>query len=78
MPGPFRPQLIGFIDSYNVAPGAIPPSIGKFNPVIYDSGSRRKQMRDTVWLIVAIVAGVLAVVGWVARERWLIRRRRGR
>jgi hypothetical protein len=35
-------------------------------------------MRDTVWLIVAIVAGVLAAVGWIARERWLMRRRRRR
>jgi uncharacterized membrane protein YbhN (UPF0104 family) len=33
-------------------------------------------MRDTVWLIVAIVAGVLTVVGWIVRERWIIRRRR--
>lgn len=32
-------------------------------------------MRDTVWLIVAIVALVLTVVGWIARERWVIRRR---
>jgi hypothetical protein len=35
-------------------------------------------MRDTGWLIVAIVAGVLAVIGWIVRERWLIRRRRRR
>jgi uncharacterized membrane protein YbhN (UPF0104 family) len=35
-------------------------------------------MRDLVWLIVAVVAGVLAVIGWVARERWLMRRRRRR
>jgi hypothetical protein len=35
-------------------------------------------MRDTIWLIVAIVAGVLAAVGWIARERWLVRRRRRR
>jgi uncharacterized membrane protein YbhN (UPF0104 family) len=35
-------------------------------------------MRDTVWLIVAIVAGVLTVVGWIVRERWIIRRRRRR
>jgi len=35
-------------------------------------------MRDVVWLIVAVVAGILAAVGWVARERWLMRRRRGR
>jgi hypothetical protein len=35
-------------------------------------------VRNTVWLIVAIVAGVLAVVGWIVRERWIIRRRRGR
>lgn len=33
-------------------------------------------MRDLIWLIVAIVAGVLALVGWVARERWIMRRRR--
>jgi uncharacterized membrane protein YbhN (UPF0104 family) len=33
-------------------------------------------MRDLVWLLVAIVAGVLAAVGWIARERWLMRRRR--
>jgi uncharacterized membrane protein YbhN (UPF0104 family) len=33
-------------------------------------------MRDTAWLIVAIVAGVLAVIGWIARERWIMRRRR--
>jgi hypothetical protein len=35
-------------------------------------------MRDTLWRIVAIVAGVLAAVGWIARERWLVRRRRRR
>ncbi len=35
-------------------------------------------MRDTGWLIVAIVAGVLAVIGWIVRERWIIRRRRRR
>jgi uncharacterized membrane protein YbhN (UPF0104 family) len=33
-------------------------------------------MRDTGWLIVAIVAGLLAVIGWIARERWIMRRRR--
>jgi uncharacterized membrane protein YbhN (UPF0104 family) len=33
-------------------------------------------MRDLVWLLVAVVAGVLAAVGWIARERWIIRRRR--
>lgn len=33
-------------------------------------------MRDTAWLIVAIVAGVLTVIGWIVRERWIIRRRR--
>lgn len=36
------------------------------------------EMGDTGWLIVAIVSGVLAVIGWVARERWIIRRRRRR
>ena len=33
-------------------------------------------MRDTGWLIVAIIAGLLAVIGWIARERWIMRRRR--
>jgi len=33
-------------------------------------------MGDTGWLIVAIVTGVLAVAGWIARERWIMRRRR--
>jgi uncharacterized membrane protein YbhN (UPF0104 family) len=35
-------------------------------------------VRDLVWLVVAVVAGVLAVVGWVARERWVTKRRRRR
>jgi hypothetical protein len=35
-------------------------------------------MRDIGWLIVAIVTGVLAVIGWIARERWIMRRRRRR
>lgn len=35
-------------------------------------------MRDLVWLIVAVVAGVLAAMGWIARERWIMRRRRRR
>ena len=35
-------------------------------------------MRDLGWLVVAVVAGVLAVIGWIARERWLMRRRRRR
>jgi len=33
-------------------------------------------MRELVWLVVAVVAGLLAAVGWVARERWIMRRRR--
>jgi uncharacterized membrane protein YbhN (UPF0104 family) len=33
-------------------------------------------MRELVWLLVAVVAGVLAAVGWIARERWIMRRRR--
>jgi len=33
-------------------------------------------MGDTAWLVLAIVAGVLATTGWVARERWIHRRRR--
>ena len=35
-------------------------------------------MRDVAWLVVAVVAAVLAVAGWVARERWLMKRRRRR
>jgi uncharacterized membrane protein YbhN (UPF0104 family) len=35
-------------------------------------------VRDLAWLVIAVVAGVLAIVGWVARERWLMRRRRRR
>jgi len=26
-------------------------------------------MSDTAWLIVAVTAGVLAAIGWIARER---------
>lgn len=33
-------------------------------------------MCGLVWLLVAVVAGVLAAVGWIARERWIMRRRR--
>lgn len=33
-------------------------------------------MRDVAWLIVAVVAGILAALGWLARERWIMRRRR--
>ena len=33
-------------------------------------------MRDLVWLIVAVAAGMLALGGWIARERWIMRRRR--
>jgi uncharacterized membrane protein YbhN (UPF0104 family) len=33
-------------------------------------------MRDLVWLVVAVVAGLLATVGWIVRERWIMRRRR--
>jgi uncharacterized membrane protein YbhN (UPF0104 family) len=35
-------------------------------------------MRDIGWLVVAIVAGLLATIGWIVRERWIIRRRRRR
>ncbi len=35
-------------------------------------------MSDTAWLVVAIVAGILAVTGWIAREGWIYRRRRAR
>jgi hypothetical protein len=52
-------------------------SLGNFNPVKFND-RRRTRMGDTGWLIVAIVTGVLAVVGWIARERWIMRRRRRR
>jgi hypothetical protein len=35
-------------------------------------------MSDTSWLVVAIVAGALLVVGWVSRELAIHRRRRPR
>ena len=33
-------------------------------------------MRELGWLVLAVLVGVLAAVGWVARERWIMRRRR--
>jgi len=33
-------------------------------------------IRDVVWLIVAVVVAILAAWGWLARERWIMRRRR--
>ena len=33
-------------------------------------------MSETGWLVLAITTGLLAAVGWVARERWIMRRRR--
>lgn len=33
-------------------------------------------MRELGWLLLAVVVGALAAVGWVARERWIMRRRR--
>jgi uncharacterized membrane protein YbhN (UPF0104 family) len=36
------------------------------------------RVRELGWLVVAVVAGVLAAIGWLARERWLMRRRRRR
>jgi hypothetical protein len=33
--------------------------------------------RPTGWLIVAVTAGVLAAIGWIARERRITRRHRG-
>ena len=50
---------------------------GRFDPVTFNPQTE-DEMGNTGWLIVAIVSGVLAVIGWVARERWLIRRRRRR
>jgi hypothetical protein len=35
-------------------------------------------MSEVAWLVVAIVAGVLFVFGWITRERWIARRRRRR
>jgi len=50
---------------------------GRFDPVKFNPATEGP-MGDTGWLIVAIVSGVLAIIGWVARERWIIRRRRRR
>jgi hypothetical protein len=47
-----------------------PDGVGYFQP------GKENTMRDLGWLAVAIIAGVLAVVGWIARERWIMRRRR--
>jgi hypothetical protein len=58
--------------------GRAPDLAGKFNPVKFDAGEGRAGVGDTGWLIVAIVSGVLTVVGWIARERWIMRRRRRR
>ena len=33
-------------------------------------------MRELGWLVLAVLVGLLAAVGWVARERWIMRRRR--
>jgi hypothetical protein len=33
-------------------------------------------MNETLWLVLAIVAGVLAAYGWIKRELWIQRRRR--
>jgi len=78
MPGRDQTQVLGF-------PGACPDdsiariaSVGKSNPVNFNSTAGRTRMGDTGWLIVAIVAGLLAVIGWIVRERWIIRRRRRR
>jgi len=35
-------------------------------------------MSDTAWLILAVVVGALAVVGWIKRELWIHRQRRDR
>jgi hypothetical protein len=31
-------------------------------------------MSEAGWLVLAITAGVLAAVGWLVRERWVVRR----
>jgi hypothetical protein len=33
-------------------------------------------MSDLGWLGLAVVTGALATTGWIARERWIYRRRR--
>jgi hypothetical protein len=35
-------------------------------------------MSDTIWLVVVLVSGSLAAIGWVKRELWIQRRRRQR
>lgn len=32
-------------------------------------------MSDTGWLLVALLFGALAVIGWIRRELWIHRRR---
>src|SRR6266436_925775 len=52
--------------------------VGRFDAVRSTGRPRRGgvTMRDLAWLVVAVVAGLLAAVGWIARERWIMRRRR--
>jgi len=33
-------------------------------------------MSDMAWLVLAMAVGALVVTAWVARERWIHRRRR--
>jgi hypothetical protein len=35
-------------------------------------------MTSWTWLIVAVIAGALLAYGWIKREIWIHRRRRGR
>jgi hypothetical protein len=54
----------------------IPGSLAPAAVANYLALGKDNIMRDLGWLIVAVVAGVLAAVGWIARERWIMRRRR--
>jgi hypothetical protein len=55
-------------------PGSRPT--GWLAAVLIHRGGEEDIMSDTAWLIVAVTTGVLAAIGWIARERWIMRRRR--
>jgi hypothetical protein len=45
-------------------------------PGLLHRGGEEDILSDIAWLIVAVTAGALAAIGWIARERWIMRRRR--
>ncbi len=51
-------------------------SSGRWHGETEAAAGEEGTMREVGWLVLAIVVGILAAVGWVARERWIMRRRR--